>query len=235
MHERDHYLRVKLPLGQAWYSNTPAHAQKHLLGGKFEEERSRSDDAWSSEGAWLKEIKIQPVLGRSEHNCPVFASSLRPTCRPNHGQIEMKAELREMNYTQNRCPTWTQSAAVAEIVQNWKDEADAVAERSAYSPADIQVSKSHKRDHEGQEHVSYQLYVAKGSEVILLASLELQEEKTRNQTWNLRLTNYSGQMQIEMLFDGWSGQDKLQGQRQGSSGMACNRPSASSPGRAVCT
>eukprot|EP00438_Fugacium_kawagutii_P028414 Skav216771 [mRNA] locus=scaffold3378:44289:50185:- [translate_table: standard] len=161
-------------------------------------------------------VTLRPVMGRWENLAPDLGMSQRPVPRPQQAQ-GVQAAVVTLPYTKGRCHQWTQNAAVAELVQNWKDEIDAGAERCGHSSSQVKVSYSQKRD---RSHFAVSTYHAvlcdTSDEFTLLGTIEVREES--NNSLSVTLTNFSDKMFVEMLWDGWAGKDKEQGKRRGQFG-----------------
>ena len=172
---------------------------------------------WELEGASASsKISLRPVLGRWDSLAPDLSMSQRPVSRRNETEAVQAGSI-TLPYTKGRCHQWAQNAAVAELVQNWKDEIDAGAERSGHTISDVKVCCSLKRD---RSHLAVRTYhavvcEAGSEEFILLGTMEVREE---NSSLALTLTNFSDKMFVEMLWDGWAGKDKQQGKRRGQFG-----------------
>ena len=159
-------------------------------------------------------ISLRPVLGRWESLSPDIATSQRPVARDQTEEVEAGAIT--LPYTKGRCHKWTHNAAIAELVQNWKDEIDAGAERSGHSSAAVKVSYSCKRNFLHLAVSTYHAVICSDlDEVILLGTLEVREEQS---SLSVTLTNFSDKMFVEMLWDGWAGKDKQAGKRRGQFG-----------------
>ena len=124
-------------------------------------------------------------------------------------------------YTERKCHHFTMNMAMAELVQNWKDEVDAAADRCLYRRDHVQMSKVTFRDATGRPWTKYEMFLpplARKEALasphgldwrrpISLGSLEIEEAELST----VYLTNLSDRMHVEMLYDGWSGPEKLEG------------------------
>eukprot|EP00435_Cladocopium_sp_Y103_P019923 s209_g4.t2 len=164
----------------------------------------------------ITKICLRPIMGRWANLAPDLGMSERPVARHDQAQA-VKEKSDTLPYTKGRCHQWTQNAAVAELVQNWKDEIDAGAERSGYNSAQVKVSYSSKRDRSHLAVSTYQAVLCEDASdtLILLGTIEVREE---SESLSLTLTNFSDKMFVEMLWDGWAGKDKEQGNRRGQFG-----------------
>lgn len=170
---------------------------------------------WMLQEEPVQKICLRPIMGRWENLAPDLGMSERPVARQDQAAVKEKSDT--LPYTKGRCHQWTQNAAVAELVQNWKDEIDAGAERSGYNCAQVKVSHSSKRDRSHLAVSTYQAVLCEDASdtLILLGTIEVREE---SESLSLTLTNFSDKMFVEMLWDGWAGKDKEQGKRRGQFG-----------------
>lgn len=172
---------------------------------------------WELEGASASsKISLRLVLGRWDSLAPDLSMSQRPLSKRNETEAVQTGSI-TLPYTKGRCHQWAQNAAVAELVQNWKDEIDAGAERSGHTIFRCQSVLLLKRDRSRLAVRTYHAVVceAGSEEFILLGTMEVREE---NSSLALTLTNFSDKMFVEMLWDGWAGKDKQQGKRRGQFG-----------------
>ena len=174
--------------------------------------------SWMLHDQAVSNVVLRPVMGRWDNLSPDLGASQRPVPRPNQTPgANVKADVVTLPYTKGRCHQWTQNAAVAELVQNWKDEIDAGCERPGHSSLDVKVTHSCKRDRSQMAISTYHAVLCEGTndECTLLGTIEVREEAS---SLSLTLTNFSDSMFVEMLWDGWAGKDKEQGKRRGQFG-----------------
>lgn len=172
------------------------------------------------DGAW-ETCQIQVLLhADAVGNSPRGGGKSAPTMSPDGDSFRgaqtppMKKEdilrsvpAREFQTTcaKRRCHAWTEEKAVAEFVQNWKDEADGAAMRVGRSPHHIKIDC--KLIGEPLTAVIYDLYLPAldvSSTPTVLATLSV--KRASGQT-SLLLTNYSAKMMPEMFLDGWSSKE----------------------------
>ena len=75
---------------------------------------------------------------------PALRLVQRPSARPDGGERTQPGRIC-FPYTKHRCEHWSQNAAIAELVQNWKDEADDAAVRSGCSATDFKLCRMRRR------------------------------------------------------------------------------------------